>query len=67
MTFSCAFSEGRNFRYDVDETYKANRKGTRKPICYAEVVRRACATWRHFSHPGLEADDVLGIVPRQHP
>jgi 5'-3' exonuclease len=54
-------SEGRNFRYDVDETYKANRKATRKPACYAEVVKRACETWPHFSHPGLEADDVLGI------
>jgi DNA polymerase-1 len=54
-------SEGRNFRYDVDETYKANRKGTRKPACYNEVVKRACETWPFFSHPGLEADDVLGI------
>jgi 5'-3' exonuclease len=54
-------SEGRNFRYDVDATYKANRKGTRKPSCYAEVVKRACETWPFFSHPGLEADDVLGI------
>lgn len=54
-------SEGRNFRYDVDETYKANRKATRKPACYAEVVTRACEVWPSFSHPGLEADDVLGI------
>jgi Autographiviridae exonuclease len=60
-------SEGRNFRYDVDETYKANRKGTRKPTCYAEVVRRACATWPHFSHDGLEADDVLGIFASRDP
>lgn len=54
-------SAGRNFRYDVDPTYKANRKGTRKPSCYNEVVKRACDTWPSFSHPGLEADDVLGI------
>lgn len=54
-------SKGRNFRYSVDETYKANRKGVRKPSCYNEVVKRACDTWPHFSHPGLEADDVLGI------
>jgi DNA polymerase-1 len=54
-------SEGRNFRYDVDPTYKANRKATRKPACYAEVVKRACEAWPHFSFPGLEADDVLGI------
>ena len=54
-------SEGRNFRYEVDPTYKTNRKGTRKPSCYTEVVKRACETWPFFSHPGLEADDVLGI------
>lgn len=54
-------SAGRNFRYDVDPSYKANRKGTRKPSCYNEVVKRACDTWPSFSHPGLEADDVLGI------
>jgi 5'-3' exonuclease len=60
-------SEGRNFRYSVDETYKANRKATRKPACYAEVVRRACETWPHYSHPGLEADDVLGIFASRDP
>lgn len=60
-------SEGRNFRYDVDATYKANRKATRKPACYAEVVKRACETWPHFSHPGLEADDVLGIFASRDP
>lgn len=54
-------SEGRNFRYDVDPSYKGNRKGTRKPSCYEEVVKRAKDTWAFYSHPGLEADDVLGI------
>lgn len=54
-------SAGRNFRYSIDETYKANRKGARKPSCYSEVVKRACDRWPHFSHDGLEADDVLGI------
>jgi 5'-3' exonuclease len=60
-------SEGRNFRYSVDETYKANRKATRKPACYAEVVKRACETWPFFSHNGLEADDVLGIFASRDP
>jgi 5'-3' exonuclease len=60
-------SEGRNFRYDVDATYKANRKGTRKPTCYTEVVKRACETWPFFSFPGLEADDVLGIFASRDP
>lgn len=54
-------SEGRNFRYSVDASYKANRKGTRKPLAYAEVVKRAQETWPWFAHDGLEADDVMGI------
>jgi 5'-3' exonuclease len=54
-------SAGRNFRYDVDETYKANRKGTRKPVAYAPVLERAKETWPSFEHEGLEADDILGI------
>jgi 5'-3' exonuclease len=54
-------SAGRNFRYDVDPTYKANRKGTRKPVAYTEVLARAKAAWPYFEHEGLEADDVLGI------
>ena len=51
----------------MDETYKANRKATRKPACYNEVVKRACETWPHFSFPGLEADDVLGIFASRDP
>nr|WP_283842051.1 hypothetical protein [Bradyrhizobium sp. KB893862 SZCCT0404] len=54
-------SAGRNFRYDVDGSYKANRKGTRKPLAYAEVLKRAKETWPYFEQDGLEADDVLGI------
>lgn len=54
-------SAGRNFRYDVDPTYKANRKGTRKPIAYNEVLARAEDTWPSFKFDGLEADDVMGI------
>ena len=29
------FSGPNNFRYEVDPTYKSNRKGVRKPMCYA--------------------------------
>ena len=54
-------SEGRNFRYDVDPTYKANRKGTRKPLAYLDVLARVEDTWPSFKHDGLEADDVMGI------
>lgn len=54
-------STGRNFRYDVDPSYKANRKGTRKPLCYGAAVERIEASYPSFKHEGIEADDVMGI------
>jgi len=56
------FSSPDNFRYQVDPTYKSGRKGTRKPMCYA-VVREMCD--EHYNTlimPGLEADDIMGIL-----
>lgn len=59
------FSSPNNFRYDVDPTYKSNRKGQRKPVCYAEV-RARCDSPDSMYNPvlmdGLEADDVMGIL-----
>lgn len=54
-------SVGRNYRYDVDATYKANRKGTRKPVAYNTVLERVEASYPSFKHDGIEADDVMGI------
>lgn len=56
------FSDKDNFRKSIDPTYKANRKGKRKPVCY-----RALKTWVEGEYPseqwaGLEADDVMGIL-----
>lgn len=60
-------SAGVNFRYSIDPTYKANRKGTRKPLAYNEVLKRAKDTWSSFEFPGLEADDILGIFGSREP
>lgn len=60
-----AFSSSNNFRYGVDETYKSNRKGQRKPMCYAEVRRRTddpASGYNSVLMDGLEADDVMGIL-----
>jgi 5'-3' exonuclease len=57
-----AFSSPNNFRYGVDPTYKSNRQGTRKPLCYS-LVRDMCD--EHYTTSvmdGLEADDVMGIL-----
>lgn len=56
------FSSSNNFRYDVDPTYKANRKGARKPMCYAQVREMADQHYNTLSMDGLEADDVMGIL-----
>lgn len=56
------FSEGRSFRYGILPTYKSNREGQRKPLGYAELVQRARDTYESRSLPGLEADDVMGIL-----
>ena len=60
-------SKGRNFRYDVDPNYKANRKGTRKPCGYQEVVALVEKSYKSFSHEGIEADDIMGIFGSRNP
>lgn len=56
------FSSPLNFRYEVDPTYKSNRKGVRKPMCYAEVRRLCDESYTTTVVEGLEADDVMGIL-----
>ena len=50
------------FRYSVDPTYKGNRKETRKPLCFWDVRRRLEDEYECIMFPGLEADDVMGIL-----
>jgi DNA polymerase I len=56
------FSSPNNFRYEVDPTYKSNRKGARKPMCFAAVRELADANYNTISMDGLEADDIMGIL-----
>lgn len=57
-------SGSNNFRYEVDPSYKSNRKGTRKPLGYKALVDWLKETYgdRVVSHDLLEADDYLGIL-----
>jgi DNA polymerase-1 len=57
-----AFSDSHNFRKDIYPLYKANRKGKRKPVAYKQLVSWATETWPTYVRPGLEGDDVLGIL-----
>jgi len=60
--YTVCLSDKRNFRKDVDPTYKGNRKKTRKPVGYRALVDWAIESYTTFSKPGLEADDCMGIL-----
>jgi DNA polymerase-1 len=51
-----------NFRKDLFPLYKANRQGTRKPLCYADLAQRLKDNYNVVQYDRLEADDVLGIL-----
>lgn len=57
-----ALSDSENWRKEIFPAYKENRKGQRKPFGLKQMrqyMQEACTT---FIRPGLEADDVLGIL-----
>ena len=60
--YALCFTRGPNFRKEIDETYKAHRSGKRKPLCYSTLRNRAETAYRCIDSPGLEADDVMGIL-----
>ena len=55
------FTDTVNFRKTVDPDYKGNRV-KRKPCGYKKLKNWAMSTWKSVMKPGLEADDVLGIL-----
>jgi DNA polymerase-1 len=56
------FSSPNNWRFRVLTDYKANRIGTRKPICYAGVKEYAESCYETRTYATLEADDVIGLL-----
>lgn len=50
------------FRKQILPTYKANRDKVRKPIILKELRDYMEAQYECFERPGLEGDDVLGIL-----
>ena len=55
------FTDTVNFRKTVDPSYKGNRV-KRKPCGYKKLKNWAMTTWKSVQKPGLEADDVCGIM-----
>lgn len=50
------------WRNGVMETYKANRKKNRRPVVWAPLREYVHEVFETFERPGLEGDDVLGIL-----
>ena len=55
------FTHGMNFRKELMESYKANRKGKPKPVGLAPLREYCENLYDCVSEPRLEADDTLGI------
>ena len=56
------FSDKDNFRKTILPTYKFNRKGKRKPVCYKGVKSWIESEYESITLPNLEGDDVMGIL-----
>lgn len=56
------FSDTENFRKKILPTYKLNRVGKRKPVCYYGVKQWVEDRFTCYQRPGLEADDCIGIL-----
>ncbi len=51
-----------NFRKAILPSYKANRKDITKPVLLGALRAHVHDTYETFQRPGLEADDVMGIL-----
>lgn len=57
-----------NFRKDIaPDDYKANRKGSRKPLAYWDVIDRVKEKYETKMLPNLEADDTMGLMHTKYP
>ena len=60
--FIFCFSDKDNFRKTILPSYKSNRKGKRKPVCYKGVKSWIESEYENITMPNLEGDDVMGIL-----
>ena len=50
------------FRHDIYPEYKAQRRGLVKPPALSAVIEHLKNKYKFITYPGLEADDVMGIL-----
>jgi DNA polymerase-1 len=58
----CLSDPDRNFRKELDGTYKANRKSVEKPELLQWAKEYLAREYPSFIRPRLEADDCMGIL-----
>lgn len=51
-----------NFRNDIYQDYKHNRKFKKKPVGYYELKKYVVENYTTYEEPKLEGDDLLGIL-----
>lgn len=51
-----------NFRKKILPTYKSNRKDVVKPLLLSSLKDYLAREYESYTRPGLEADDVMGIL-----
>lgn len=56
------FTDNPTFRHELHQDYKANRLGKRKPLGYRDIREWMIDTFPSRVMPGLEADDVMGLL-----
>ena len=56
------FSDKKNFRKEIDSSYKSYRKKIRKPISYVPMRKWIEETHQTICYPNLEADDAIGLL-----
>lgn len=61
-TVRFCLSDRENYRKKLLPTYKANREGKRKPVCYRGLIDWLKDTYDVVQRPCLEADDCIGIL-----
>lgn len=61
-TIVCLTDYERNFRKDILETYKGNRSNLKKPLVLKPTRQYLIDEFQARIMPGLEGDDVLGIL-----
>lgn len=55
----------KNYRFDIDPNYKANRKDVPKPEYLQDVRAYLVTEWNAEITDGIEADDAMGIAQSQ--